>query len=412
MKTRTLRGLVEILAVIAAASGCSSEDSAPDNANAGVGGAAAGQTGVGGSGASGGSAGKSASGGASSGGSGGAAAGASGASGAGGAPRGGASGSGSGGAGTGGRADTSGGSTNTGGGGAEAGSTAAGGTDGAGTGNLGGAGGSSGGTGGAAGGQAGSGGKAGAGGQSGAGGDITIWIAGDSTVANGSNCPIGWGAEFADYFDDRVTVTNSAVGGRSVRTWLYNVGTTMDSSGECVLATDSSGMPTVQARWQAMLDGMKAGDYLFIQFGINDGSATCDRHVGLEAFKTSYGVMAAAAKAHGTQPVFLTPVSAISCSGSSARGTRGGYVTATQEAGEQFDVPVIDLHQLSVDLYNELGFCPIPGGGDISATTGGDVGAFFCDDHTHFDRPGAERIAGLVAEALATQSLGLASYLK
>ena len=35
--------------------------------------------------------------------------------------------------------------------------------------------------------------------------------------------------------------------------------------------------------------GMKAGDYLFIQFGINDSSATCDRHVGVEAFKSSYG---------------------------------------------------------------------------------------------------------------------------
>ena len=32
-----------------------------------------------------------------------------------------------------------------------------------------------------------------------------------------------------------------------------------------------------------MLDaatGMKAGDYLFIQFGINDGDSACPRHVG------------------------------------------------------------------------------------------------------------------------------------
>jgi lysophospholipase L1-like esterase len=172
------------------------------------------------------------------------------------------------------------------------------------------------------------------------------------------------------------------------------------------------GQPTVQARWTAMLTGMKAGDYLFIQFGINDGDATCPRHVGIDAFKSTYGMMAQAAQARGAQPVFVTPVSAIACTGSTARGTRGAYVTATQDAGTQYGVPVIDLHALSVALYNARGFCPIPGGGDVSATTGGDVGAFFCDDHTHFDTPGAIAISDLVAQALKTQSIGLAQYLK
>ena len=208
-----------------------------------------------------------------------------------------------------------------------------------------------------------------------------------------------------------MTVTNSAVGGRSVRTWLYNVLTTMDASGECELARDGSGNPTIQARWQAMLTGMKPGDYLFVQFGINDGSATCDRHVGLAAFKQSYGMMAQAAKDRGAHPIFLTPVSSIACNGTTARGTRGSYVTATQEAGTEYGVPVIDLHALSVALYTSRGFCPVPGG-DVSASTTGPVGEFFCDDHTHFDRPGATAIASLVAEALRTQAIPLAAYLR
>jgi lysophospholipase L1-like esterase len=257
---------------------------------------------------------------------------------------------------------------------------------------------------------------AGAGGSAGAPSmptDISVWIAGDSTVAKGETpCPVGWGADFQSLFNTQVKVANSAVGGRSVRTWLYDVQTTMDSSGECVLGKDASGKPTLQARWQAMLDGMKAGDYLMIQFGINDSSATCDRHVGLAAFKESYGMMAEAAKMRGTQPIFLTPVSSISCQGSTARGTRGGYVTATQEAGQQYGVPVIDLHALSVELYTSLGLCPIPGGSDVSASTGGKVGSFFCDDHTHFERTGADQIGQLIAKALRDQKLGLADYLK
>ena len=267
------------------------------------------------------------------------------------------------------------------------------------------------GSGGSSAGGSGSAGKAG-GGSAGSGGNLTLWLAGDSTMANGETpCPVGWGKVFDPLFDDRVTVTNSAVGGRSIRTWLYSVQKTMDASGECVRDLDQNGDPVLQARWTTMLNGMKKGDYLFIQFGINDGDPSCDRHVGLDAFKEGLGMMAQAAKDRGTNPVFITPVSAISCQGSTAQGTRGGFVTTTIDAGKAFDVPVIDLHALSVALYTSLGFCPVPGG-DVSSTTTGPVGDFFCDDHTHFDTPGAQQIAKLVAGAIEDQGLGLATYLK
>jgi lysophospholipase L1-like esterase len=196
-----------------------------------------------------------------------------------------------------------------------------------------------------------------------------------------------------------------------VHTWLYNVQDAMDSSGECVLARDAGGNPTLQPRWQAMLDGMRPGDYLFIQFGINDGDRECDRHVGIEAFQASYAMMAEAAKARGAHPVFLTPLGMIRCTGTTAVGSRGDFVPATIETGADFDVPVIDLHQRSVDLYQSLAFCPIPGG-DVSAATGGEVGTFFCDDHTHLDREGAGQIADVVVRALRDQGIPLAAYLK
>src|SRR6185436_14294608 len=242
---------------------------------------------------------------------------------------------------------------------------------------------------------------------------LTVWLAGDSTVANGQTpCPRGWGGVLGARFDPRVTVTNSAVGGRSVHTWLYMVGQDIDAATqECSLARDAAGVPLLQPRWQAMLDGMRPGDYLFIQFGINDGDPSCERHVGLDAFETAYGMMADAAKARGAQPIFLTPVSSIACTGTTARGSRGAFVTSTIDAGQRFDVPVIDLHARSVALYNEHGFCPVAGG-DVSATTTGPVGDFFCDDHTHFSPTGAVEIADVVAEALRDQNIGLAAYLK
>src|SRR5581483_8649030 len=59
------------------------------------------------------------------------------------------------------------------------------------------------------------GGASGAGGARDAGSDsaaqppITIWIAGDSTVATGTApCPIGWRGPFKPFFNNQATVTN------------------------------------------------------------------------------------------------------------------------------------------------------------------------------------------------------------
>src|SRR3954454_4250644 len=232
----------------------------------------------------------------------------------------------------------------------------------------------------------------------------TVWLAGDSTMANPSaTCPVGWGRQFGALFKTGVTVNNRAVAGRSIQTWLYegNVTSTKDSSGECVLSST-----TYSTRWQEMLNGMKSGDYLVVQFGINDGDPNCPRHVGTARYQQLMTMMAQAALARGAHPVLLTAVAAITCSGSTAVKNRG-FVTQTTAAGSATGSPVIDLQTLSVNLYNSLHFCPNNG----NYTTGA-VGAFFCNDHTHFETYGAQQIAGLVAGALRSQSIPLAAYLK
>ncbi|WP_220502748.1 cellulose binding domain-containing protein [Microbispora sp. H10885] len=238
-------------------------------------------------------------------------------------------------------------------------------------------------------------------------GKITVWLAGDSTVANSSGDPIvGWGRELGQYLTANATVANNAVGGRSIQTWLYEsaVTSSTNSSGECVLSSTA-----YAARWQSMLDastGMKTGDYLFIQFGINDGSPTCPRHVGSARYRELLTAMVRAAKQRGANPVLVTPVAALTCSGSTATPNRG-YLTETFDVGSATGTPVIDLHKLSYTLYNSLRFCPYSGD-----YTSGPVGAFFANDHTHFEAYGARQIAGLVAGAVRDQRLGLAAYLR
>ncbi|MFV0472297.1 MAG: rhamnogalacturonan acetylesterase [Paludibacteraceae bacterium] len=75
---------------------------------------------------------------------------------------------------------------------------------------------------------------------------------GDSTVKNGrgkgDGGQWGWGSFFEQFLDsNRISVENFALGGRSSRTFY------------------------TEGLWEKVLPGIKKGDYLFIQFGHNDG---------------------------------------------------------------------------------------------------------------------------------------------
>ena len=237
---------------------------------------------------------------------------------------------------------------------------------------------------------------------------ITVWMSGDSTMAGATCDGGGWGDQFGALFNSNVTVENLSVAGRSIQTWLYekNVSSTLGSNGECTLSAT-----TYSTNWNAMLDtskGMKAGDYLLIEFGINDGDSTCPRHVGGTLFETYLTTMAKAASDRGTQTIFLTSTSAIECSGSTAKANRG-FGTETKAAGAADSVPVIDMTVLTAALYTSIGLCP--NSSDYTSTTS-NVGQFFCEDHTHFEAAGAKQIAQTAAKALKDQGIGLAAYLK
>ena len=76
----------------------------------------------------------------------------------------------------------------------------------------------------------------------------SIFVAGDSTAADGTPEAIGWGRPFPRYFDSaKVNVINLARGGRSSRTFV------------------------AEGLWQKLLDGVKKNDCVIIQFGQNDG---------------------------------------------------------------------------------------------------------------------------------------------
>jgi lysophospholipase L1-like esterase len=231
---------------------------------------------------------------------------------------------------------------------------------------------------------------------------ITVWMVGDSTMQNCSGTgQCGWAAEFQQYFNANATISNQARGGRSIQTWIWgdpNVSkTAADANGECQVIDTS----TYSDNLTTMLDatkGMQPGDWVYVAFGINDATATCNRHVGKALFQSDLDFMAKTIRAKGANPIFGTSTSGQSCSGSTNVPNRG-FGPETKAAGAADNVPVIDLTQLSVDLYNSLKLCP---GGSST----------FWFDGTHFKTEGATQVAGVVAKALKDQGIGLAAYLK
>ena len=74
----------------------------------------------------------------------------------------------------------------------------------------------------------------------------TLFVVGDSTARNQAD--LGWGDHFAHYFNTtRINVANRAIAGRSSRTFIR------------------------EGAWDRVLAEMKAGDYVLLQMGHNDG---------------------------------------------------------------------------------------------------------------------------------------------
>ena len=78
---------------------------------------------------------------------------------------------------------------------------------------------------------------------------ITIFLVGDSTMANKpleDNPEKGWGMYLPQFFNHSVVVENKAVNGRSNKSYID------------------------EGKWDAVVQQIKPGDYVFIQFGHND----------------------------------------------------------------------------------------------------------------------------------------------
>lgn len=231
-----------------------------------------------------------------------------------------------------------------------------------------------------------------------------LYIIGDSTVKNGSGTGQqglwGWGSFIADYFDTtRIVVENHAIGGRSSRTFI------------------------TEGRWNRILEKLKPGDFVIMQFGHNDAGPLDDtarargtiRGIGNDSIATwnpirkvnevvySYGHYMRRyvddAKAKGAIPIVCSLVPRDNFKDGKvvrADSTYGGWAKAIARSNGALFIP---LNKLVADRYDAMG--------------SEKVHAFFPVDHTHPDKAGSELTASIVIEAIRDlDKCKLKNYLK
>ncbi len=215
----------------------------------------------------------------------------------------------------------------------------------------------------------------------------TVYIAGDSTVQTyrANYAPQqGWGAYLGDFISGNYSVANHAIAGRSSKSF-YD-----------------------QGRLQSILDVIGEGDYLLVQFAINDSAASiADRYApvcgSVPGTEGSYEWYLAqyieGAKAKGATPILVTTTIGLKAYSNGKFGNSyTNYCDAMKSLASYYNIPCVDLNTLMVNHYNAIGYDMAYTYHMCSASEGG-------TDMTHFTETGASAVAKLVAEELNKQGI-------
>ena len=244
----------------------------------------------------------------------------------------------------------------------------------------------------------------------------TIFIIGDSTAANkdisGGKQEQGWGMALQCFFDDNILIDNHAVNGRSSLSFIN------------------------EGRWEKVLEKLRPGDYVIIQFGHNDEKPKADRHTDPgSTFDYNLAKYVRETREKGGIPVLMNCVvrrnffvqapendddeklrtttfkdGVKMVEGDSLIDTHGLYRVAPRDVAQRMNCHFIDANAITHQLEQGLGreaskklhmwFLP---GEEPSVPDGR-------QDNTHYNIYGAHVVASLLADALCEEIPLLSKY--
>lgn len=221
---------------------------------------------------------------------------------------------------------------------------------------------------------------------------IKVFLIGDSTISikeEKSYPETGWGMPFVYFFDKGVTVDNQAKNGRSTKSFI------------------------AENRWQPVVEAIKPGDYVFIQFGHNDESKDKkERYSTPDEFKANLARFVRETTEKQGIPILLTPVSRRKFDATgNALETHQEYAPLVREVARETGAALIDLDASSRALLQAFGpeqskllFNQLAPGEHPNYPQG-------INDNTHFNELGARKMAQLVLKDIVALKLGLAAHI-
>lgn len=237
---------------------------------------------------------------------------------------------------------------------------------------------------------------------------INIYLVGDSTVCSFNDDyyypRYGYGTQLSNYLDEKATVVNLALSGRSSKSFI------------------------TEENYQTLKNSIKAGDYLIIGFGHNDeksddtarftdASKAYTEEGSFGYYLNEYYVKLAVEA--GAIPVLCTPVVRAKTnddySGNEGHVTAtGDYAQAIRDLGKAVGVSVIDLTEITKAEYISKGYdgaklyhAVVAGEYDTDGTTV--IPSWTTVDKTHLNIYGAKFVAYNLANALKNIE-GIGSY--
>jgi lysophospholipase L1-like esterase len=220
---------------------------------------------------------------------------------------------------------------------------------------------------------------------------IKVWLIGDSTMADKeikAYPETGWGMPFAHFFDSTVVVDNRAKNGRSTRTFI------------------------AEGRWDAVMQEMKPGDWVFIQFGHNDEVPTKGSYTPEDQFEANLIRFIKDVRDKQATPVLITPVARRKFdAGGKVQETHAVYAAIVRRVAAEQHTPLIDLDKESQSLLQQLG--PENSKFLFDYLTPGEHPNYPLgrEDDTHFNELGARKMAEIVLADIRSLNLPLAAHI-
>lgn len=222
---------------------------------------------------------------------------------------------------------------------------------------------------------------------------VTVWLIGDSTISIKEERYYpenGWGMPFVHFFDSTVSVENLAKNGRSTKSFR------------------------AEGLWQPVMQNIKPGDYVFIQFGHNDEvKEKVGRYTTPEEFKENLARYVNETRSKKGLPVLITPVARrqFDSSGKVVE-SHPVYAQLVKDVAQRLSVPLIDLNEKSKQLLQKMG--PETSKylyNHLEANVHPNYPKGKIDD-THFSEMGARKMAEIVLSEIKALQLPLVNRIR